>query len=375
MMKAPLHFSRRRFCGAGLATLGLSQASHVLAGTATANAEMAIAGPSLKEQAAKAGITFGAAVGMSQLANPLNVRILQHDVACVAPDVELCPNRVMDTSGKYSFTKADNIVNKLQSLGFQIYGHHILWNDYVPAFVKGLPVAEVPAFMDNHVKTMVSHFHGKLIAWNVVNEPCFYWRPNTNGLREGPYLSAMGEGYVARAFKLAKTIDPLTPMVLNEAFTERSDVGGFIRTRLLALIDSIQAAGGRIDAIGLQGHLRPQFGVDYAGYEKFLSQLERRNLDIFITELDVEDITFPDDITSRDKEVAAVYAQFLKIALACKKVKRVHVWSFADSQSFYNSSPQKTLARESRPLIYDSQLARKPAWYAICDAFGTAPIR
>lgn len=367
--------TRRSFCEKAAFALGGAGLAPQLSTTFGANAKAAVSEPSMKAQAAKAGIVFGTAVTHSYLSGPAFIEVLRHDVACVAPEVELCPGRVITSTGSYDFTQADAMVLKLRELGFEIYGHHILWQDYLPAYLKGLPPKAVPDFFKRHISEMIDHYKETISTWNLVNEPCYYWKPNTNGLRQGPYLSAFGEDYISKAFEIAKQTSPGKLYVLNEAFTERADIGPFFRNRLLAVIDKIQAAGLHIGAIGLQGHLRPQFGFDYSNYAKFLNELERRNLDIFITELDVEDITFPDEITARDKEVALVYQQFLSVALASPKVKRVNIWNLVDTQSFYNHPPQRTLARESRPLIYDGQLHRKPAWYAMYDAFGQASGR
>lgn len=367
--------TRRRFLETTAITLAGAGTAARLSPILQANANATVSEPSMKAQAAKAGITFGTAVTYSYLSDPSFIQVLQHDAACVAPEGELCPNRVLTSTGSYDFTRADAIVSKLQGLGFEIYGHHILWQDYMPPYVKGLPLEAIPEFFSSHIGKMIERYKDRISIWNLVNEPCYYWKPNTDGLRQGPYLSAMGEDYIANAFEIAKRADPAKRYVLNEAFTERADVGPFFRARLLAVIDKLQGAGHHIGAIGLQGHLGPRFGVDYTNYGKFLRELERRDLDIYITELDVEDITFPDEIDARDKEVALVYRQFLEVALASPKVKRLHSWNLVDPQSFYNHPPKNTSGRESRPVIYDAQLRRKPSWYAMYDAFGQAAKR
>ncbi len=68
----------------------------------------------------------------------------------------------------------------------------------------------------------------------------------------------MGEGYILRAFKRLASVDRHAKLVLNEAFTEQNDdLGKAVRARMIPLIDRLLDQGAKLDAVGLQAHIRP----------------------------------------------------------------------------------------------------------------------
>jgi endo-1,4-beta-xylanase len=160
--------------------------------------------------------------------------------------------------------------------------------------------------------------------------------------------------------------------VLNEAQTERDDALGLaVRAGLLKLVKELKDGGVKLDAVGLQGHLQPQYPHDPVRFEDFLHALAATGVDIYITEFDVRDDTFADDITARDTQVAATAKRFLDTVLRVPQVKALITWQLADNYSFYRGiARQKNPAspRLPRPLPYDDQLRRKPLWFALSDS-------
>ena len=109
----------------------------------------------------------------------------------------------------------------------------------------------------------------------------------------------------------------------------------------------------KLDAVGLQGHLQPRYPHDPSRFQDFLHELAGNGVDIYITEFDVRDDTFSDDIQTRDKQIADVAGQFLANVLQVPQVKMLITWQLADHYSFYtgiakHKNPQTT--RLPRPL-------------------------
>lgn len=161
--------------------------------------------------------------------------------------------------------------------------------------------------------------------------------------------------------------------MLNEAQTERDDALGIaIRRGLLRLVAELKNAGVKLDIVGLQGHLQPQYPHDPARFFEFLDALAKLGVDIYITEFDVRDDTFPDEIEARDKAVARTAGQFLQTTLRHPAVKALITCQLADRFSFYRGIARQrnpTAARLPRPLPYDDRLEPKPMWFAIAQAF------
>jgi len=145
---------------------------------------------------------------------------------------------------------------------------------------------------------------------------------------------------------------------------------------LLTCLDGLVESGAPIQAVGLQSHLQPSIPFNPAAFDTFLTEIERRNLDIYISSSNVDDASFPDDIAERDKRVAETYHQFLSIVLPHRRVKRIVTWGMADPYSFYVALARQKdpgAMRLPRPLLLDEKLARKPAWFAVERALREAP--
>ena len=114
-------------------------------------------------------------------------------------------------------------------------------------------------------------------------------------------------------------------------------------------------------------------------YRRFLREVASRGLRIVLTEMDVQDKRGGPDIKARDADVAARYTAVLDAALDEPAVKAVVVWGLCDRYTWLDGSQHPNLGRPdglpTRPLPFDENLAPKPAFYAILEAFRRAPKR
>lgn len=348
-----------------------------LAGAALATATRpACAADSLGEVAARAGIRFGSALGGEGLSDPAyrelvlaQSRILTTDPGFIMPFVR--PER-----GRVDFSATDALASLSAERGLPLRGHCLIWNDVTPPWLGRLSRAEVGAMLDTHVDETVSRYRGRIHSWDVVNEPFHPFQREPGGWRRGPWLSALGPHYIARALRRASLADPAARLVINEAWTEpETDASGAVRTNLLRLVDDLQGAGVPLHAIGLQAHLSAHERFEPVAFEAFLRALERRRLDIYITELDVNDLELEPDAAARDARVAATYAAFMETVLKVAAVKVVITWQLADRWSwltrpfFVGQFPPRRRRFAARPLPFDAALAPKPAHAALVSAF------
>ncbi|ETR76723.1 glycoside hydrolase [Afipia sp. P52-10] len=337
-----------------------------------AQAEMS----SLGAIAAQNGFVFGAAAGpVIEKDAPYRQLYVDH-AKIITTDVALKMSRVAPSPGEKRYEEADRLLKFCNDHKIPMRGHCLIWNEWVPAWIKSLSSSEREKFFDSYIDDVVGRYRGQLHSWDVVNEPFWPGHKAPGGYRVGPWYDMFGPSYVQRAFKRAGSVDQRTTFVLNEAHTERDDdTGRLIREGLLRLVDELKQAGVRLQAVGLQGHLQPRYPHDPARFMDFVHALAERGVDIYITEFDVRDDTFPDDVKARDAMVAETGKKFLSQMLAVPAVKMVIAWQLADNYSFYrdverqrNPSSQRT----PRPLPFDENMQRKPLWYAMADAFRQA---
>jgi endo-1,4-beta-xylanase len=96
---------------------------------------------------------------------------------------------------------------------------------------------------------------------------------------------------------------------------------------------------------------------------------------IFITELDVQDATFPADAGARDQAVAGIYSKFLTASLRQPAVRGVVTWGLADSFSWIAGYRPRKDGLPVRPLPFDANCQPKAAYYAIAETLESAPRR
>jgi endo-1,4-beta-xylanase len=218
--------------------------------------------------------------------------------------------------------------------------------------------------MANHVDNLMSRYSGVPKYWQVVNEAVWPEHKLPGGLRAGPYLSAMGEDYISWAFKRVRAADPKARLVLTEAHLERADAYGKAqRPAFLALLDRLLDKGTPIDAVALQGHVLPYAGYTSEGVKEVVGHIAERKLGVIISEFDVDDRTFPDDINERDRLVADAGQQLLTDVIQIKKPEAIISFGLSDRYSWIRALPaQKIFApkRYPRPLPFDETFNPKP---------------
>jgi endo-1,4-beta-xylanase len=330
----------------------------------------------LGEIGARNGFLFGAAAAEAIDSDPLYRDLYVTQTRLITTDVALKIGAIAPQPGPKHFESADRLLAFCNQHRIAMRGHCLVWNEWNPDWVKNMTKAERQAYFDSYIEEVVARYIGKLQSWDVVNEPFWPGHNAPGGFRIGPWYDAFGPDYIRRAFQRAAQVDPHTKLVLNEAQTERDDALGLaVRAGLLKLVADLKQSGVKLDAVGLQGHLQPQYPHDPGRFNEFLHKLADLGVDIYITEFDVCDDAFPDDIAARDAAVARTAQQFLEPTLRHPAVKALVAWELADNHSFYRSmakSKNPLSTRLPRPLPYDDQYKPKPLWAAIASALGNA---
>ena len=276
------------------------------------------------------------------------------------------------------FGVADRLIQFAENAKIAPRGTGLIWNDWPPAWLNALSAREIAAMLDRHVTETVARYAGRMHSWDGVNEPFYPPHRQDGGYRKGPWLAAMGPAYIGRAFKAAAAADPKAKLVLNEAFCEQDDdLGRSVRPRLLDLVTQLKHAGIKLDAVGFQAHLKPHLPFDDQGFAAYLSQIAALDVDIYITEFDVDDEGMPDDIATRDRLVADRCTKFLTAVLAVPRVKALICWHLSDRYSWYKDTDWYPAAiasrggdpmRKARTHLADENFKPKLAWDAVARA-------
>lgn len=328
--------------------------------------------------AAQRGLLFGSAMTVREFA-PGFASLFINETAIITAENEMKMANIRKNQDAADFARADAVFNFAMTHGKLLRGHTLVWNSWVPEWVKTLSKSEMERFLDEHVELVMGRYEGRIHSWDVVNEAVGHEPFGPLMLRNGPFTDIVGPDYIARSFRRARAADPKAKLILNETHTEREDeLGRNYRQRLLVLIDSLLDAGVPLDGIGLEGHIQPDVKFVPERFGEFLQAIADRGLEIQITEFDVNDQSFPDDIQQRDAMVAEVYSRFLRTALANRNVKLVVTWQMTDRTAYYYNESLGKLPdaeRRPRPLLFDLEFNKKPSYYAVAETFMNASSR
>ena len=334
--------------------------------------------PSLKAEAARAGLLFGTDSDVAiSAAPPVYGDLLAQQCNLFAPSLSW--SRVEPTRGQASVE--DPNVPLARARGMQLTGAHLLWHLRSPDWLPALDDAALRAAVDRHIVQMASRYAGQAWSWNVVNEAIDTRNGDANGIRTDLYSSRLGSDWMVRAFRTARSVDARALLLYNDAQFEMADaLSSARRDALLRLLDRLQRAGAPIDGVGTQSHLRLDgTPFDPGAFRRFLHEIASRKLVVVISEMDVFDYATGPDIASRDAAVAARYRAFLEVALNEPAVKAVVLWGLSDRYTWITPDRPGPYARPdrlpARPLPFDDQYRPKPAFSAVLDALKGAPRR
>ncbi len=206
--------------------------------------------------------------------------------------------------------------------------------------------------MKKHIKTVVTHFKGKCVEWDVVNEGLFdllpgpslgfktksFFKPALNGTdyKNNIFLRIIGEDYIPIAFKAAAEADPNLKLVYNDNNTDRPEQ---VRVEgVKKIIELIRSKGGRIDMVGRQAHIGAP-GPTKEDQMKTMKMWTDMGVDVVITELDIGMRAVDGDgkpITLKQAAVDKQIESYRRATEACvdtPRCKGVTLWVHTDKVS------------------------------------------
>jgi endo-1,4-beta-xylanase len=336
-------------------------------------------------QAAGDHLLIGAAVMSSVIDDPLRAKLLAEQFNCLTGENEFKPGMIEPKPGLFTFTAADRLVDFAQQHQMAVIGHTLCWHQQTPKWFyqsndgSPLPRAAALANLKSHIDAVLTHFHGKIRGWDVVNEALSAGGPQD--LRDTPARRAIGDDVVERAFEFAHAADPDVELYYNDYEIELPPK----RAKAIRLIRRLKSAGLRIDAVGIQGHWSLTL-PDVKMIEDAIVDFHALGVKVSITELDIDVLRRTGsgaDINDIQKSGADPYKTgcpesvlqqqsqryrdiFQMLARHRDAIERVTFWGLTDRESWLNTYPVR--GRTNYPLLFDRDLKPKPAFAAVRDA-------
>jgi endo-1,4-beta-xylanase len=330
--------------------------------------------PKLRELAHSKGLYFGTAVSDSQLKRPDFAPLLLDQCSILVAENQMKWRATHPEQDRFDFTQADFFMDFAESHHIPARGHNLCWHEHNPPWLDSANTTQnAVSLLTTHIRTVVARYKGRVHSWDVLNEAVDPSHRNPQGLRNSLWLQNIGEDYVELAYRAAAKADPAAILTYNDYDIETDTPAQEAkREAVLALLQRLINKGVPIGALGVQSHLRTNEGTPtWTGLNKFLLEIEKLNLQVFVTELDVDDSFMPADIPERDRQVAELYRSFLENILRHNSVKAILTWCLSDRDSWLQNFRPRKDALPQRPLPFDAQLNPKPAFYALRDALAS----
>jgi endo-1,4-beta-xylanase len=342
---------------------------------------------SLKQRAAQNSLKllYGTAVKQNDIAkDALYAQNVVSECAIITPELELkwyaSDKPLRPSSDKFDFSAADALLAFTQTHGLKFRGHTLVWHHSLPPWFKSTVTPQnAKTFLEQHIRTVVGRYAGKVHSWDVVNEAIeegyLLAKGRQDGLRNTPWLELLGTDYIDYAFRLTREVDPQASLVYNDYGLDYDTAHNEAkRNAVLKLLENLKSKGTPIDAFGMQAHLDASKHRAFKPnvLRKFLRNVADLGLKIMITELDVIDKELPLG-PQHDRIVAAVYEDYLNVALQEKAVQCVQTWGLSDKYTWLSEFQPRNDGAPVRPLLLDTSMNRKLAWNAVARAFSNMP--
>jgi endo-1,4-beta-xylanase len=317
---------------------------------------------SVRDEAARSGLRFGAAVAVDPLKQESQYReTLAANYDLMTPENALKIKATEPEEGKFDFRDADEVLRFASAHHQLVRGHTLVWHHSLPSWVTALAPGERRSALKHHIRTVVEHcrksFPGVVRYWDVVNEAV----GDDGKLRADSPWSAIGlsaESYIAEAFQWAHDADPEAELFYNdygaEELSKKSDA-------VYELVKRMKQHGVPIHGVGLQMHLRLDSPPDLKAVEKNITRLAALGLKIHFTELDVA-IRLPASDADLERQ-AKLYGDLLNLCLESRVCEAFVTWGFTDRYSWI----PKTFSGFGAALPFDEEYAPKPAFRALAD--------
>jgi endo-1,4-beta-xylanase len=233
----------------------------------------------LRDAAAKVNIYFGTEVP----GNPSTLSyssIVKNEFNMLVCENAMKWDATEGSKGNFNYNGGDQVATFCTSNGYKMRGHTMVWYAQTPSWVQGLNRTEMLAAMKNHITTLMNHFKGKILEWDICNE-CV--ADGSSSLRNSFWKSKIGEDFIDSAFVYAHQADTNVYLYYNDYGGESA--GSVKSDYIYNMVKGMKQRGIPIHGVGLQCHLGAP--VNKANISKNIKRLGELGLRVSCTEIDI----------------------------------------------------------------------------------------
>jgi len=263
-------------------------------------------------------------------------------------------NNCEPRQGVFDFTLADTIMNFAKANNMKSKGHVLVYHIPTPywLYLRTNPNStnkfsrdELMAIVKRHIDSVVGHFKGRILEWDVVNETILdSFTVGQSPLKHTFYQQIIGDDYIDSAFVWAHRADPSAYLYLNDYSGEY--FGSWEKAKsdsIYNFVKGLIARGIPIHGVGMECHIGNS--ANAALFNSNIKRLGALGMRVSLTETDImHSSTDPATWTTLANGVASNWNATSFIT-----------WGIDDSASWMGS--------DCGCLIWDSMHQAKPVVY------------
>ncbi|WP_265445301.1 endo-1,4-beta-xylanase [Acetivibrio straminisolvens] len=265
-----------------------------------------VSGVSLDVRQVKHDFGFGSAITMNAMHDSRYTEFFKNNYEWAVFENEAKWYSNESSQGNVSYYNADRLYEWCAENDIKVRGHCIFWepDQWQPSWLNGLTADALKKAIDARLESVVPHFRGKFLHWDVNNEM----------LHGDFFKSRLGESIWPYMFKRTRELDPDAKLFVNDFNIITYAEGDAYISQIEWLLEN----GAEIDGIGVQGHFDEE--VDPLVVKARLDNLATLGIPIWVTEYDS---TTP-DVNKRAENLENLY----RIAFSHPSVDGIIMWGF-----------------------------------------------
>ena len=318
---------------------------------------------SLRELAQRNSRYIGAAVGGAFWDDePVYREILKREFSMLVAENAMKFEPIEPSQGNFNWTKADALIDFAEENRMKVRGHTLVWHRE-SGWAEDLQATreEMIAVMQNHIRTVVGRYKGRISHWDVVNEAI---DEGGDVLRDSFWRRKIGDDYIDIAFQTAHEADPDALLFYNDFGAENM---GDKSDKVYNLAKGMLERGIPIHGVGMQCHFS-NTGFQADEVDRNMKRLNDLGLMAAITELDFC-VEMPADESDLEQQKQH-YKRIMEVCLENTNCTSLLTWGFTDKYSWIPSH----FEGKGAALPLDADYEPKPGYYGLREALNEQPV-
>ncbi len=313
------------------------------------------------EKVQDSGLYFGAAVNPDLLGIEGYKSALEKNFNFITAENVMKWEIIHPTKDTYDFTQSDKLMDFAETNGMEVRGHTLAWHYQNPAWLTegNFSKEELLTILEDHIKTIVGRYKGRIIVWDVVNEGI-----DGSKFRDTIWYKGIGPEYIELAFKWAHEADPDAKLIYNDYAIGQINQKS---TSVYEMVKELKEKGVPITGVGFQIHEDLHNSYDFSSLYNNVKRFDELGMHVDFTEIDIRMKGEATDVLLRKQ--AKYYQKLMEVMLAFDNSNFFTIWGISDAHSWI---PGYFIGFD-HALIFDKDFNPKPAYYAIYETITAGP--